>query len=219
MTMPLEKTRDKTYITIMLVAIFFCSICIGFIPFTNSIWDDGAITWHKFTWSIGGWYQYDRIDDNAFDNIGGFYDSTDGYSVAIIILFLIAIALPLIAVFLIGKNKWQSFTFQRVFASIIALGAVAGILATIFFGLFYSKQTVDPTMKFYIGFYIAAIYYPCLLIASIKPIVTSNQKPKPVITPGPPQEGQLFPEKKKDAMRRQLFHHVDDIKEEIKEDL
>lgn len=216
--MPLGKTRDKTYITIMMLAIIFTSICIGFIPFTNSIWDEGDITWHKFTWSCGGWHQYDRIDDNEYEDSYGFYDLTDGYSAVITTLFIIAIVLPFIAVFFIGKNRWQSFIFQRVFGSIITLGAIAGILATIFFGLFYMKQTVDPYMELYIGFFVSSIYYPCLFIMSIKPIITSNQIPKPVITPPPPQEGQLSPEEKKDAIRRQLFHHVDDIKEDIKED-
>ncbi len=202
----------------MLAAIIFTSICIGAVPFTHSNWNDGNVTWHRSTWSVGAWFQYDRIDDNEYDNFSGIYDSTDGYSIAIVILFAIAIILPFIAVFFIGKNRWQSFTFQRIFASMITVGAIAGVLATIFFGLFYGKQTVDPNMKFYIGFYIAAIYYPCLLVMSIKPIITSNQIPKPVITPPPHQEGQLLPQKKKDVIRRQLFQHVDDIKEEIKEE-
>lgn len=202
----------------MLAIIFLISACVIGVPFTHSIWNDGNVTWHRSTWSIGAWKQYDRIDDNEYENIFGFYDSTDGYSVAIIILFVIAIILPFCAVFFIGKNKWQSFTFQRVFASILTIGVIAGILATIFFGVFYSKQTADPYMKFYIGFYVSAICYPGLLIMSIKSIIISNQIPKPIITPAPPQEGLLLPENKKDAIRRQLFHHIDDIKESTEDD-
>ncbi len=202
----------------MLSIIIFTSICLCGVPFTHSIWDDGNVTWHRSTWSFGTWAQYDRIPENEYENFGGFYDLNDGYSVAIIFLFVIAIIFPLASVFFVGRNKRQSFTLQRVFASLLTIGAIAGILATIFFGLFFSKQTADPFMKLYIGFYVSAISFPCLLIMSVKTIIVSNQIPKPTITPAPHQEGQLFPEKKKDAIRRQLFHHIDDIKDDLKED-
>ena len=215
LTMPLSKTSDKTYITIMMVAIVFMNIIIAVVPVTNSVIVDSGtgVTWHRLTWFYGRWYQYDRIPDNEYNNFGGLYDFADGFSIVIPILFSIAILLPFIGVFFIGKNKWDSILFQRIFASLITAGSIAGIIATVFFGLFYAKQTADPNMQLFIAFYVAAIYFVSLFFLSLKPIVVSNQKPKPVMTPPPPQEGELMDEEKKLAKKRKFFDHIDEIEE------
>ena len=218
LTMSLDKTSDKRYIIIMMAVVVFASIAVALVPTTYNQWDEGTINWHRSSWFYGGYFQYDRIPDNDIDNIYGQYSSADGFSLAIPILMGIALVLPSISVFFIGKNRWQSFTFQRIFASLITLGSIMGIISTVLFGIFSVKQTADPYMTLYIGFYVSAVYFGLLFIASLLPIITSNQIPKPKITPPPPQEGELMDEEKKLKKKRKLFEHLEEIEETADEE-
>ncbi|MFW9922392.1 MAG: hypothetical protein ACFFDW_03785 [Candidatus Thorarchaeota archaeon] len=213
MAVSIEKHRDKTYIIILMALIIFLNIAILVIPFTFSVFDKSGVTWNRTIWFYGAWFEFDRIEETQ--DFGGIWTDLPGYSVAIGIIILVAIVFTTVAIFFTGKNKWRNPTIQRIGAIFVETGAILGFIGTMLFWRFGQIQTFDLTMQYYIGFYVAVIYFPLIMVLNFRSIIVSNQLPKPKETPPPSQEGILMDEGKKIRKKRQLFKHIDDIQEAV----
>ncbi len=216
MTVSVERFRDRTYLIILFSIIVLSNFCIIAFPFAHSEYtDEEDITWRTDVWFAGLWHTYDRLDEDS-DEGGGWWTLPD-YKIEILILVLTGLVVIFASIFFTGRNKWRSFTLQRISGAFMFLSSALGFIGTFLFFRFLNNQSFDPLLELEYGFYYAVVYFPLLMAASIYAMVKSVQLPIPEITPPPPQEGILISEEKKDAKRRKLFQHLDDIEEEADE--
>ncbi len=192
------------------------NFCIIAFPFAHSKYtDEEDITWRIDVSFAGLWHTYDRIDEDSDEGVAWW--SLPDYKIEILVLVLTGFVVIFASIFFTGRNKWRSFKLQRISSTFMLFGSIIGFIGTMLFFRFLNNQSFDPLLELQYGFYYAAVYFPLLMAASIYAMVKSVQLPIPEITPPPTQEGILISEEKKDAKRRKLFEHLDDIKEEVDE--
>ena len=209
-----EKYLDRRSLIVFIAIVFFGDITILSVPFLHGTYEDFGYTWFTDIWGFGAWINYNRID-NDMSTSGSFHDLV-GYSAVIISFLIISLVMITVSTFFLGKNRWRSNTLQKSAGGAVSLFSLVGLTAVILFA-FYHNNYNESYMKYFIGFYVAIIFFSFVFLVGLKNIVFPNQIPKPIITPPPSQE-KFLPEKQKDEKRSKLFDYIDEIDDSSKEE-
>jgi len=217
MTEPIEKYKDRWTLIIL-----FCIVLLG-----NSMIFGTPFSWRTFTagtesmieniWIYGRWHQYNRLDSNSIYADYGTFRTLPNFNVWILVFVIISAVFLFSSAFFLGKNKWRSNKLQRIAGIVFSAAAIIGLTSILMFRSFY-RLSYYPDMDFYIGYYVGLVYFPIAFIGGLRSLFFPSQLLKPVITPGPEQEGILMDEEKKDKKRRKLFKQIDYIEEVAKDD-
>lgn len=217
LTVPIEKFKDRRTLIVLFCIVILGNIMILSIPSSWRTFDTGGESMIENIWIFGAWNQYNRLDPDSDYADSGTFQDLPNYSVLIFINISTSVLLLSGSVFFLGKNRWRSNKLQRVAGIIFSVAAIIGLTSVLMFRSFY-RLTYYPDMDFYIAYYVGLVYFPIAIIGGLRSIFFPSQLPKPVITPGPEQEGILMDEEKKDKKRRKLFKQIDYIEEVAKDD-
>lgn len=217
MTASTEKHRDRWTLIILFCIVLLGNAMIFGIPCSWRTFTAGTESMIENIWIFGAWQQYNRLDPASIYADGGTFRTLPNYSIVIFIFIVISAVFLFCSAFFLGKNKWRSNTLQRIAGMVFSISAIIGLASILMFRSFY-RLTYYPDMDFYIAYYVGLVYFPIAFIGGLRSIFFPSQLPKPVITPGPEQEGILMDEEKKDKKRRKLFKQIDYIEEVAKDD-
>jgi hypothetical protein len=217
LTVPIEKYRDRRTLVVLFCIVLLGNAMIFGIPCSWRTFTAGSESMIENIWIFGAWRQYNRLDPESVYADSGTFRTLPNYSVAIFILIVISAVFLFSSAFFLGKNKWRSTKLQRIAGIIFSVSAIIGLVSVLMFRSFY-RLTYFPDMDFYIAYYVGLVYLPLAILGGLRSVFFPTQLAKPVITPGPEQEGLLMDEEKKDKKRKKLFQHIDYIEEVAKDD-
>ncbi len=217
MTLPIEKFKDRRTLIVLFCIVVLGNIMILSIPSSWRNFDVGGESMIENIWIFGAWNQYNRLDPESAYADSGIFRDLPNYSVVIFIFIIISTVFLFCSAFFLGKNRWRSNTLQRIAGIVFSAAAIIGLTSVLMFRSFY-RLTYYPDMDFYIAYYVGLVYFPIAFIGGLRSLFFPSQLPKPVITPGPEQEGILMDEEKKDKKRRKFFKQIDYIEEVAKDD-
>lgn len=217
MTVSTEKHRDRWTLIILFCIVLLGNAMIFGIPCSWRTFTAGTESMIENIWIFGAWQQYNRLDPASIYADGGTFRTLPNYSIVIFIFIVISAVFLFCSAFFLGKNKWRSNKLQRIAGIVFSISAIIGLASVLMFRSFY-RLTYYPDMDFYIAYYVGLVYFPVAFLGGLRSAFFPTQLPKPVITPGPEQEGILMDEEKKDKKRRKLFKQIDYIEEVAKDD-
>ena len=217
MTVPIEKYRDRWTLIVLFCLVLLGNIMILSIPCSWRTYTEGTEQMTENIWIFGGWQQYNRLDPESEYNNAGTFRELPNYNVGILVLIIISVIFLFFSAFFLGRNRWRSNTLQRIAGIVFSIAAVIGLTSVLLFRSFY-RTIYYPDIDFYIAYFVGLVYFPIAFLGGLRSVFFPSQIPKPIITPGPEQEGVLMDEEKKDKKRRKLFQEIEYIEEVAKDE-
>ena len=205
---------DRRSLIAFIAIVFFGDISVLSLPFLHGTYEDLGYTWFTDVWGFGAWVNYNRVDNDMTTK--GMFSDLVGYSAVIISFLVISLVMITVCTFFLGRNRWRNNALQRSAGGAVSLFSLIGLIAVILFAIYHINNS-ESYMKYFIGFYVAIIFFSFVFLGGLKNMIFPNQIPKPIITPPPTQE-KFLPKKEKDEKRSKLFEYIDEIDDSSKEE-